>query len=269
MENKHIIYEGKNKILYEGPEEGTLILHFKDYIQNYTLKLGEGALNNRTSAFLLSKFGEIGLSTHFIKYVNMREQLVRALDMLPFEIHVLNNVTPSLCKRLHLTEGSRLARPLIEYHLPQKDLNASNVETLLTEEHLLVLGWATPSETEEIVSISLRLNDFLTGLFAGIGFSISDFKVKFGRHYNPFLDDTHMTLGDILTPGSYTLWPLNLPSSTTMSSPLAAEEASYEIARRLNLLPDVAVAVKDFKAPPLKSSKPKLHAIHLLQQKDL
>lgn len=270
METKQIIYEGKSKILYAGPEQGTLLLHFKDNTKDQTVKFGEGALNNRISAFLLSKLTEMGVQNHFIKYVNMREQIVRSLDMLPFEINVLNSVTRPLFTRLHLAEGTKLGRPIIEYHLPEKSLNSKNQDTLLTEDHLLVLGWITPLELEEMVVAALRLNDFLLGLFIGIGLYAADFRIRFGRFYNTFLEDTNVILGDVITPQSCTLWHLNLPGNTTKPSTLSPAEASYEVAKRLNLLPDALIPVKIFEhTVPKKSKSTSTNNVQTLYQKDL
>lgn len=255
MENRHVIYEGTTKILYEGPDEGTLLLHFKENNKDQTVKFGTGSLNNRISAFLMSKLKEIGLVNHFIKYNNMREQVVKSLDMLPFEVHVLNSVTTALSQRLHLPEGSKISRPIVEYHMPQKSLEGKNQETLLTEDHLLVLGWITPTEIEEIVAMSLRLNDFLMGLFTGIGLYVADFKIRFGRYYNKFTDDMVIMLGDALTPQSCTLWHINLPGKMGTSFALSSVDASYEIAKRLNLLPDTPFSANNFEHAVPKNSK--------------
>ncbi len=269
METRHIIYEGKRKILYSGPEQGSLLLHFKDNTKDQTVKFGEGALNNRISAFLLSKLAEMGVQNHFIKYVNMREQVVKSLDMLPFDIHVLNSVTRPLSVRLHLAEGTKLGRPIIEYHLPEKSLNSKNQDTLLTEDHLLVLGWVTPTELEELVAAALRLNDFLLGLFTGIGLYAADFRVRFGRCYDILTEDTNVILGDVITPQSCTLWNLNLPGNTTKPSVLSPVEASYKIAKRLNLLPDALIPIKIFEPSVQKKSKAKSKNAQPLYQKDL
>ena len=76
------VYEGKAKILFEGPEPGTLIQYFKDDAtafnnQKKGVISGKGVLNNRISEYIMTKLEEIGIDTHFIKALNMREQLVR------------------------------------------------------------------------------------------------------------------------------------------------------------------------------------------------
>ena len=71
MNKRRRIYEGKAKVLYEGPEPGTLIQHFKDDATAFNAKKhalieGKGVLNNRISEYIFTKLGEIGVPTHFI-----------------------------------------------------------------------------------------------------------------------------------------------------------------------------------------------------------
>ena len=82
MNRRRRVYEGKAKVLYEGPEPGTLIQHFKDDATAFNAKKhalieGKGVLNNRISEVIFQRLGEIGVPTHFIKRINMREQLIR------------------------------------------------------------------------------------------------------------------------------------------------------------------------------------------------
>ena len=56
MNKRRRIYEGKAKVLYEGPEPGTLIQHFKDDATAFNAKKhalieGKGVLNNRPHPF--------------------------------------------------------------------------------------------------------------------------------------------------------------------------------------------------------------------------
>ena len=114
MNKRRRIYEGKAKVLYEGPEPGTLIQHFKDDATAFNAKKhalieGKGVLNNRISEFIFQKLNEIGVPTHFIKRMNMREQLIREVEIVPLEVVVRNVAAGSLSTRLGLEEGSRAA----------------------------------------------------------------------------------------------------------------------------------------------------------------
>ena len=119
MARRKMIYEGKAKIIYEGSEPGTVIQYFKDDATAFNAEKkavinGKGVLNNRISAHLMTKLEAIGIPTHFIKSINMREQLVRSVEIIPLEVVVRNVAAGSLVKRLGLEEGEILQRPLVE-----------------------------------------------------------------------------------------------------------------------------------------------------------
>ena len=138
------IYEGKAKILYAGPEHGTYIQYFKDDATAFNnLKKavidGKGVLNNRISEFLLTQLNEMGIETHLIKRVNMREQLIKAVEIIPIEFVVRNIAAGTLSKRLGIPEGTQLKRPIIEYYFKDDTLG----DPLVTEEHIDISGWAT------------------------------------------------------------------------------------------------------------------------------
>src|ERR671917_551840 len=95
MSRRRRIYEGKAKILYEGPEAGTLIQHFKDDATAFNAKKheiieGKGVLNNRISEYIFQHLNDIGVPTHFIRRLNMREQLIREVEIVPLEVVVRN-----------------------------------------------------------------------------------------------------------------------------------------------------------------------------------
>ena len=182
MNKRRRIYEGKAKVLYEGPEPGTLIQHFKDDAtafndKKHALIDGKGVLNNRISEYIFQRLGEIGVPTHFMKRLNMREQLIREVEIIPLEVVVRNVAAGSLSKRLGLEEGTQLPRSIIEFYYKNDKLN----DPMVSEEHITAFGWAKPQEIDEVMSLALRINDFLVGLFLGIGIRLVDFKVEFGR----------------------------------------------------------------------------------------
>src|SRR5277367_2896585 len=141
------IYEGKAKQLFEGPEAGTLIQHFKDDATAFNnLKKGtingKGVVNNRISEFLMLRLQEIGIPTHFIKSLNMREQLIKAVQIVPIEVIVRNYAAGSFAKRFAVKEGKALGHPLIEYCYKSDTLG----DPFISEEHAFAFGWATPAE---------------------------------------------------------------------------------------------------------------------------
>ena len=87
MARRRQIYEGKAKILYEGPEPGTLIQYFKDDATAFNAQKkgtinGKGVLNNRISEHIFTLLDHIGVPTHFIRRLNMREQLIRQVEIV-------------------------------------------------------------------------------------------------------------------------------------------------------------------------------------------
>ena len=121
------IYEGKAKILYEGPEPGTIIVHFKDdatafNAQKKAVIEGKGVLNQRISEFIFTRLNELGIPTHFMRSLNMREQLVREVEIVPLEVVVRNVAAGSLAKRLGLEEGHQLPRSIIEFYYKNDQL---------------------------------------------------------------------------------------------------------------------------------------------------
>ena len=176
MSRRRQIYEGKAKVLFEGPEPGTLVQYFKDDATAFNNQkkgtiTGKGVLNNRISEYLMTKLGEIGVQTHFVRRLNMREQLVREVEIIPLEVVVRNVAAGSLAKRLGIAEGTHLPRSIVEYYYK----NDSLCDPMVSEEHITAFGWAATQDLDEIMAMTLRVNDFLTGLFLGIGIRLVDF----------------------------------------------------------------------------------------------
>ncbi len=195
MSQRRRIYEGKAKVLFEGPEPGTLVQHFKDEAIAFNngkrgIILGKGVLNNRISEFLMLKLGLIGIPTHLVRRLNMREQLVREVEMIPVGVVVCNVAAGKLSRRLGIAEGTALPRTIIEYYYKKDELG----DPLVSEEHITAFGWASASELAEIQQIALRVNDFLTGLFLGVNIRLVDLRLDFGRLYND--DEVQIVIAD-------------------------------------------------------------------------
>ena len=199
------IYEGKAKILYKGPQPNTIIQYFKDDATAFNNKKfavinGKGVLNNRISSFLMEKIKHIGIPTHFIKRLNMREQLVHAVEIIPIEVVIRNIAAGSICKRFNLKEGEALPRAIVEYYYKSDELN----DPLVSNEHITAFEWANSNELEDIFNMSLRINDFLIGIFSSIGIKLIDFKLEFGRFYKD--ENLEIILADELSPDNFRLW---------------------------------------------------------------
>ena len=170
------LYEGKAKIIYATSDKNLVIQHFKDDATAFNNKKrakidGKGILNNRISEHILKNLGQVGIKNHLVKRLNMREQLVHKLEIIPIEVVIRNIATGSLVKRLGIEEGKILSRPIIEFYLKNDELN----DPIISEEHIIVFDWASHEELESIISISQRINDFLTGYFYSQKIRLVDF----------------------------------------------------------------------------------------------
>src|SRR5258708_157830 len=153
MSRRRQIYEGKAKVLFEGPEPGTIVQYFKDDATAFKNQkrgtiTGKGVLNNRISEYLMVKLGEIGIPTHFVRRLNMREQLVREVEIIPLAVAVRNVAAGSLAKRLGIEEGTQLPRSIIEFYYKNEQLG----DPMVSEEHITAFGWATPPESDDIIA---------------------------------------------------------------------------------------------------------------------
>lgn len=242
MSRRAKIYEGKAKILFEGSQPGTIIQHFKDDATAFNRQKqgvieGKGVLNNYISEFIMRRLEEISIPTHFISRINMREQLVRQVEIIPLEVVVRNVAAGSLAKRLGIKEGEALSRPLVEFYYKKDELG----DPLVTEEHILAFNWASNYEITTMINVTLRINDFLSGLFAGIGLKLIDFKVEYGRLYDEEHDEPQILLADEISPDNCRLWDIKTGEpfdKDRFRKDLGnIKEAYQEVARRLGVLP--------------------------------
>src|SRR4029079_13188460 len=233
------IYEGKAKILYEGPEPGTLIQFFKDDATAFNKKKhdvidGKGVLNNRISEYIFSHLNKIGIPTHFIRRLNMREQLIREVEMIPLEIVVRNVAAGSLSKRLGIEEGVVLPRSIIEFYYKSDALD----DPMVSEEHITAFGWASPQEIDDVMALAIRVNDFLSGLFMGVGIQLVDFKIECGRLFEG--DMMRIVVADEISPDSCRLWDVatqdKLDKDRFRRDMGGLVEAYQEVARRLGIM---------------------------------
>ena len=234
------LYEGKAKILYEGPEKGTAIQHFKDEatafnnLKKSTVE-GKGVLNNRISEHIFNNLNQIGVKTHLIKRLNMREQLVRLVEIIPVEFIVRNIATGSLTKKLGIADGTVLSKPLIEYSYKNDDLG----DPLVAREHILEFKWIKNEwELDYINKCCLRINDFMQGMFRGVGIKLVDFKLEFGIINIDGKKD--IILADEISPDTCRLWDVvsekKLDKDRFRKDLGNIIQAYQEVARRLGII---------------------------------
>jgi phosphoribosylaminoimidazole-succinocarboxamide synthase len=241
MSRRRRIYEGKAKVLFEGPEPGTLVQYFKDDATAFNNQkkgtiTGKGVLNNRISEYLMLRLGEIGIPTHFVRRLNMREQLVREVEVLPVDVAVRNVAAGEFAERFGVKEGTPLPRSIIEFYLRSDELDYP----LVSEEHITAFGWAATQDIDDMIHLALRVNDFMSGLFLGAGIRLVDFTLEFGRLY--FEDDVRLVIADEISPDSCRLWDLSTDEpmdKDRFARDLGRVAEGYqEVARRLGILPE-------------------------------
>ena len=256
------LYEGKAKILYEGPEKGTVIQHFKDDATAYNnLKKstveGKGVLNNRISEHILNNLNQIGIKTHLIKRLNMREQLVRLVEIIPVEFIIRNIATGSLTKKLGIADGTVLSKPLLEYSYKNDELG----DPLVAKEHIVEFSWAKSSELDLIKDYCLRINDFMQGMFRGVGIKLVDFKLEFGRANTD--GKKEIILADEISPDTCRLWDVmsekKLDKDRFRKDLGNVIQAYQEVARRLGIIHE------EGNISTVKFGKPK--AVNIIKKK--
>jgi phosphoribosylaminoimidazole-succinocarboxamide synthase len=250
MARRRRIYEGGGKVIYEGPEPGTLVQYFKDdAVSRRSRKrgtiTGKGVLNNRISEYIMKRLNEIGIPTHFMRRLNMREQLVKEVEIIPLELVVRNVAAGSFAERLTIAEGTTLPRSIIEYRYKGGDKG----KQLVSEEHITAFGWASPQDLDDMMSLALRTNDFLNGLFFGVGIRLVDFRLKFGRLYLD--EEVLLVIADEISPDNCRLWDSKtgekLDKDRFRCDLGNVAQGYQEVARRLGILPESGPA--DLKGP--------------------
>ena len=233
------IYEGKAKTLYQGTIPGTLIQYFKDDATAYNAKKhaiisGKGVLNNRLSEFFMAGLNNIGIPTHFIKRLNMREQLVKSVEIIPLEVVVLNYAAGSMSERLAIKEGTRLPRPIVEFYYKNDNLN----DPIVTEEHAVAFNWASQLELDEMVTLALRVNDFLSCIMLAAGIRLVDFKIEIGRIFET--EFSGLVIADEISPDSCRLWDIKtgnkLDKDVFRKDIGNLKDAYTEVAERLGII---------------------------------
>ncbi len=205
MEKREELYKGKAKTVYATDERNAVIMHYRDDVSAFDgAKLAvlerKGETNNRFNAYVMGRLAGSGIRTHFLRMLNERESLVRAMKMIPVECVVRNVVAGSMARRYGIEEGMKLREPIFEFFLKSDTLH----DPLVNDDHIRILGWATAGEIAQMKAMAHKVNGVLKPLFAGAGIDLVDYKLEFGHR----LDDLAgpVVLGDEFTPDGCRLW---------------------------------------------------------------
>lgn len=203
MEKQALLYEGKAKRVYKMDVQGQYWIEYKDDATAFNGEkkgtiLDKGIVNNKMSAFLFKMLENEGIPTHFIELISDREQLVKAVTILPLEVIVRNVAAGSLAKRLGLDEGAELKKTVIEFCYKNDALG----DPMINEDHIAAMAFATESQVDQIKKYAHRINAVLKAFFNSKGLKLIDFKLEFGL----FQDE--VILADEISPDTCRLWDL-------------------------------------------------------------
>ena len=205
MEKREERYRGKAKTVYATDDPRYLVMHYRDDVSAFDgaklAKLdGKGETNNRINAYVMGRLAEAGIPSHFVRLLNERESVVRAMKMIPVECVVRNVCAGSMAKRYGVAEGTKLHEPIFEFFYKSDALH----DPLVNDDHIRILGWASADEIAQMKALSHRVNAVLRPMFSEAGIDLVDYKLEFGHP----VDDPGgpLTLGDEFTPDGCRLW---------------------------------------------------------------
>ena len=196
-----MLYEGKAKQVFKMENPDLYRIHYKDDATAFNgEKKGtihdKGVLNNKITSFFFTMLNEAGIPTHFVERIDDRDQIVKALDIVPLEVIVRNIAAGSMAKRFGLEEGTPLQHPILEFCYKNDDLG----DPFANESQITVLGWATQDQLTAIKDITMKVNDILKDFLATKKVKLVDFKLEFGSHKGQIL------LGDEISPDTCRFW---------------------------------------------------------------
>nr|WP_220185994.1 phosphoribosylaminoimidazolesuccinocarboxamide synthase [Paenactinomyces guangxiensis] len=197
-----MLYEGKAKQLFLTEDPNVVRVKYKDSATAFngekraTLE-GKGELNNRISTIFFQYLKDNGIRNHFIEPISPLEQLVRKVEIISLEVVVRNIVAGTLCKRIGLSEGTALPRPVVEFYYKDDALG----DPLVNRDHISALNLATPDQVAQMREIALKVNELLKKLLAELQIILVDFKLEFG------LDgEGKLLLADEISPDTCRFW---------------------------------------------------------------
>lgn len=211
---KRLISRNKRCAVYESSDSESLILHYFD-IEG---KPGSGAIQNRLNEVLFSHFSSICLENHFVKVLNMKEQLVVSTDPLRFSVIIHNLATGCFAKRFGLSIGS-----ILPFFIPEYKMD----EHLLSRDHIVAFGWLGISEMKDLHRLLQRINDFLSGIFLSLNMRLGRYALRFGFCEDvDIYEQSRFILGD-----SFDLDTMNAVDSKT-----GQFLTIYEVAERFGIV---------------------------------
>lgn len=202
MNKGEMLYEGKAKQVFatENPDE--VIVRYKDDATAFNAqKKGQvdkkGELNNAISTLIFEYLVEKGIPTHFIKKLDVREQLVKKVNIIPLEMVVRNYSAGSMAQRLGVEEGIKSPVTIFDICYKKDELG----DPLINDHHAVFLGAATYEELNEMYALTGKINELLKELFDKMNIILVDFKIELGK-----TSDGKIVLADEISPDTCRLW---------------------------------------------------------------
>lgn len=202
MEKTIQLYEGKAKKVFATEDPNLVIVSYKDDataldgLKKGTI-VGKGAINNRMSNHLMQYLAENGVPTHFVEELSDRETVVKKVEIVPLEVIIRNIAAGSFSKKYGIDEGIVFDKPTIEFSYKNDSLH----DPLINSYQALAIKLATKEEIETIKAMAFKVNELLRSYFKGIGVTLVDFKLEFGR-----LSNGTIVLADEISPDTCRFW---------------------------------------------------------------
>ncbi|MDR1545195.1 MAG: phosphoribosylaminoimidazolesuccinocarboxamide synthase [Deltaproteobacteria bacterium] len=231
--SRTLLYEGKAKQIFQTDDPYEALIFFKDDATAFNgEKKGQirskGMLNNAISTLFFELLDSRGVPSHFVKRIDERSMLVKKLKIIQVEVIVRNIVAGSLSQRLGWPEGRPLPRPIVEFYYKDDALG----DPLINNDHVAVLGLASPEELAHLTAEGLKINAVLQEHLLSRKVKLVDFKLEFGRF------DNRILLGDEISPDTCRFWDADtdkkLDKDRFRRDLGQVEEAYQEIYNRLN-----------------------------------
>ncbi len=228
-------YEGKAKIMKEGPREGTMIMYFKDDVtagngKKKAVIQGKGKINKAITLKLLKLLEDNGIPTHLIEDIDDRSILVKKLKIFPLEVVVRNRATGSIVRRLGIEKGTVFKRPLFELFYKNDELH----DPMICQEHAFMMNLIYPEDLLIVRNRAMRANEILKQYFDSIGLDLIDIKFEFGVD-----EKEDIYLADEISPDTMRLWEKG--TMTSLDKDVFREdkadllETYKEVAKRMGL----------------------------------
>lgn len=201
MQKFEMLYEGKAKKVYKTDLADRYVVEYKDDATAFNGEkkgtiLGKGVVNNKMSAKVFEMLEKQGIPTHFEALLSDREQLVKAVTILPLEVIIRNVIAGSMAKRLGIEEGTETDHTILEFSYK----NDAYGDPLINDDHAIAMKLATPEQIATIKQYTHRINEILKAYFLERGIKLIDFKIEFG------LFKGQVILADEISPDTCRLW---------------------------------------------------------------